>query len=290
MNDLLLKKVKRIEIATRRMMDDFMSGGYKSHFKGQGVQFSEHRQYSPGDDIRHIDWKVSARNKEPLIKKYEEERELNVFIIADLSASLDFGSKNQTKKDLVAELGAMIAYAASTSGDKVGVLFVTDHVEKIIELKKGRNHVLRIIHDLLSFPTKPGGTALKKAFEETRRMMKNSGIVFILSDFLSEGYENALRQLARKHDVVAVKIEDPSERKLINMGRFTFQNPETGVEVEIDPGSTAFRKSFQESLTQFDLKTKQTLNLAGVETLQINTHEDHAERLLQFLKRRKKKR
>jgi hypothetical protein len=290
MNEQLLKKVKRIEIATRRMMDDIMTGGYKSHFKGQGVQFSEHRQYTPGDDIRHLDWKVSARNREPLIKQYEEERELNVFIIADLSASLEFGSKNQTKREVLAELGAMIAYAASNSGDKVGVLIVTNQVEKIIELKKGKNHVLRIIRDLLTFETKSGGTALKKALEETRRLMKHSGIVFILSDFKADGYESAIRQLGRKHDVVAVKIEDPSESSFQKIGKFSVLDPETGREVEIDPHSYTFQKGFSESKEQFNLKTKQIFNLAGVEVLPINTHEDHAEHLLQFLKRRKQKR
>ena len=290
MNEALLKKVKRIEISTRRMMDAFMSGGYKSHFKGQGVQFSEHRQYTVGDDIRHIDWKVSARSREPLIKQYEEERELNVFIIADLSASVEFGSKNQAKKDLVTELGAMIAYAASTTGDKVGVLIVTDRVEKIIQLKKGKNHVLRIIRDLLTFPTKTGGTALKESLEETRRMMKNSGIVFILSDFKAEGYEKAIRQLARKHDVVAVQIEDPSEKELIKLGTFRFFDPETGSEIEVDPSRYSFQRAFQAHQKNFEQKTKQIFNHAGIEVLPVNTHEDHAEALLRFLKRRKQKR
>jgi uncharacterized protein (DUF58 family) len=267
-----------------------MSGGYKSHFKGQGVQFSEHRQYTPGDDIRHIDWKVSARHREPLIKQYEEERELNVFIIADMSASVDFGSKNQFKRELIAELGAMIAYAASISGDKVGVLVVTDRVEKVIPLKKGRNHVLRIIRDLLSFPTRPGGTALKQGMEETRRFMKNAGIVFILSDFRAEGYESAIRQLSRKHDVVAVQIEDPSEKNLIDLGTFRFVDPETGIEIEVDPSKYAFQKAFQSFQKNFEQKTKQIFNLARVEVVQVNTHEDHAEKLLHFLKRRKQKR
>lgn len=290
MNEALLKKVKRIEITTRRMMDDLMGGGYKSHFKGQGMQFSEHRQYTPGDDIRHLDWKVSARSREPLIKQYEEERELNVFIIADLSASVEFGSKEHTKKELIAEMGAMIAYAASNSGDKVGVLFVTDRVEKIIELKKGRNHVLRIIHDLLSCPTRPGGTALKKAMEETRGMMKHAGIVFILSDFKAEGFESALRQLSRKHDVVAVKIEDPSEKVLPSLGSLRIQDPETGEEMEINPSQYTLQNSFQAHQKQSEQKLKQLFKLARVEVLPVSTQEDHAERLLQFLKRRKQKR
>src|ERR1035437_6653254 len=189
MNEDLLKKVKRIEITTKKLMDEFMSGGYKSHFKGQGVQFSEHRTYSPGDDIRHIDWKVSARSKEPLLKQYEEERELSVFIIADFSTSQEFGSQHLTKRELVTQLGSMIAYAANLSGDKVGVLFVTNKVKKTIAPKKGKNHVLRIIHEFLNFPSDVGGTDLKGAFEEARRVLKHSGIVFILSDFLAEDYE-----------------------------------------------------------------------------------------------------
>ena len=289
MNELLLKKVKKIEITTRKVMNDFMSGGYKSHFKGQGVQFSEHRTYTAGDDIRHMDWKVSARSKEPLIKQYEEERELNVFIIADLSSSLEFGSKKMLKKDLVAELGAMIAYAASNSGDKVGVLFVANKVKKIIRLKKGKNHVLRIIRDLLTFETESGGTALKTALEETSHLMKNSGIVFILSDFKAEGYQTALRQLAKKHDVVAVKIEDPHETTFQNLGKLTLVDPETGVESEIDPGSYSFKKAQKEAVDSFELKTKQIFNYSGVEILPMSTREDYAESLVRFLKRRKQK-
>lgn len=289
MNDLL-KRVKRIEIATRKVMDDFMSGGYKSHFKGQGVQFSEHRIYTPGDDIRHLDWKVSARSKEPLIKQYEEERELSVFIIADLSASQDFGSQKQIKRELVAELGAMIAYAASNSGDKVGVLMVTSKVKKIIELKKGRNHVLRIIRDLLSHETETGGTALKQAFEEAQRLLKHSGIIFILSDFKAEGYESPLRRLAKKHDVVAIKINDPAETAVPKIGRMTVIDPETGKEMEIDPSSFMFQKIMKDQNQTFEQKTKQIFNVAGVEVLPMNTYEDYAEGLVRFLKRRKQKR
>jgi uncharacterized protein (DUF58 family) len=287
MNEAILKKVKRIEISSRRMMDNIMSGGYKSKFRGQGVQFSEHRQYTPGDDIRHLDWKVSARSKEPLIKQYEEERELNVFIIADFSASMDFGSVRNSKKDVIAELGAMIAYAASNSGDKVGVLFVTDRVRKTIELKKGKNHVLRIIRDLASFSGEPGGTGLKKALEETRRLLKHSGIVFILSDFKAEGYENALRQLSRKHDVVAVKLDDPAESVFPDLGILSLLEPESLGEQEIRLDSPKLKKALLDHRDQFETRTKQIFNLAGVEALNIKTAEDHAEKLLFFLNRRK---
>ena len=290
MNESILKRVKRIELTSKKLMDDVMSGGYRSRFKGQGVQFSEHRQYTPGDDIRHLDWKVSARSREPLVKQYEEERELNVFLIADFSGSIEFGSTLNTKKDVLTELGAMLAYAASNTGDKVGVLFVTDRVRKTIELKKGRNHVLRIIRDFVTFPTEPGGTDLKSALGDARRILKHSGIVFILSDFKAEGYESALRQLARKHDVVALKIEDPGEVRLVKTGRLRLLDPETGNEVEINPDAYSFKRDFLQYQTEFETRTKQIFNLAGVDSLPIRTNEDHVETLLHYLKSRKKRR
>jgi uncharacterized protein (DUF58 family) len=224
------------------------------------------------------------------VKQYEEERELNVFIIADFSGSIEFGSKSNTKRDILGELGALIAYAASQSGDKVGVLFVTDRVRKTIELKKGRNHVLRIIRDLISFPTGPGGTGLKQAFDEARRLLKHSGIVFVLSDFKAEGYEASLRQLARKHDVIAVKIEDPAEKGLPKLGLLRVVDPETGLESELRLESYSFQRDFSESRAQFETRTKQIFNLAGVDVLPVNSVEDHAETLVHFLKRRKTKR
>jgi uncharacterized protein (DUF58 family) len=184
----------------------------------------------------------------------------------------------------------MIAYAASNTGDKVGVLLVTDRVEKIIELKKGRNHVLRIIRDLLTHPTRPGGTALRKALEETRRLMKHSGIVFVLSDFKAEGFEIPVRQLARKHDVVAIRIEDDAEIRIQTTGRFPVLDPETGRMFELDTRSNAVNESLRLANEAFDLKTRTLFKQAGVETLPIQTREDHAERLLQFLRRRKQKR
>lgn len=289
MNEDLLKKVKRIEISTKKLMDEFMSGGYKSHFKGQGVQFSEHRTYSPGDDIRHIDWKVSARSKEPLLKQYEEERELNVFIIADFSASQEFGSQHLSKRDLVTQLGSMIAYAANLSGDKVGVLFVTNKVKKTIVPKKGKNHVLRIIHEFLNFPTEVGGTDLKGAFEEARRVLKHSGIVFILSDFIAEDYDRNLKQLSKKNDVVAIRIEDPNEHQFPFSGRIEIEHPETGERMEVDTGSSSFKKNLKDWLGSFEEKSKQSLQFSGVETMTIHTNDDYTEALVHFFKRRKQK-
>jgi uncharacterized protein (DUF58 family) len=289
MNESILKKVKRIEIATRKVMNDFMSGGYKSHFRGQGVQFSEHRVYASGDDIRHIDWKVSARSKEPLIKQYEEERELNVLIIADLSASLGFGSLQNTKKDLVTELGAVIAYAASNTGDKVGALIVTHEVRKIIELKKGKNHVRRIIRDLLAFPLESGGTKLQLALEEALHLMKSTGVIFILSDFRATGYDKALKRLAKKHDVVAIQIQDANEYAFQDLGPISLQDPETGKVIDIQPGKFSFKSQFIKEVNQFEQSTQTILNLSGVERITVNTNEDYVEQLLRFFQLRKKK-
>lgn len=289
MNGDLLKKVKRIEISTKKLMDEFMSGGYKSHFKGQGVQFSEHRTYASGDDIRHIDWKVSARSKEPLLKQYEEERELNVFIIADFSSSLEFGSKSQSKKELVTQLGSMIAYAANLSGDKVGVLFVTHKVKKTIPPKKGKNHVLRIIHELIQFPSEPGGTDLKGAFEEARRVLKHSGIVFIISDFQADHYQQNLRQLSKKNDVVAVQVLDPGEKNVGFGGVIELEHPETGQKLEINTRSYSFQKSLKDWNSELESRSKQSLDYSGVETLKVKTDEDYTEALVSFFKRRKQK-
>jgi uncharacterized protein (DUF58 family) len=289
MNGEILKKVKRIEISTKKLMDEFMSGGYKSHFKGQGVQFSEHRTYTAGDDIRHIDWKVSARSKEPLIKQYEEERELNVFIIADFSASQEFGSKNLTKKELVTQLGSMIAYAANLSGDKIGVLFVTNQVRKTVPPKKGKNHVLRIIHELLTFPTEPGGTDLRGAFEEARRVLKHSGIVFVISDFAAEHYDKTLKQLSKKNDVVAIKITDPNETSIPIAGRLEITHPETGKNIEVDLSSKAFKKTLQNWAHKIGDQSDQTLKISGIETLTVRTNDDYTEALVSFFKRRKQK-
>ena len=208
----ILRKVKLIEISTRKVVDDVLTGQYRSHFKGQGVQFSEHRLYVPGDDVRHINWKVSARTKDPLIKKYDEERELTVFIVVDVSGSQTFGSSEKLKSQIAAELGGMLAYAATHTGDRVGVLIFAGEVERIIPPKKGRQHILRVIRDLLTHQSTSRGTDLAGALEATGRIMKHSGVVFVISDFIAENYDIPLKRLARKHDVVAIRVEDEKER------------------------------------------------------------------------------
>lgn len=282
MNETILKRVRRVEISTRRVLDDLMSGSFRSHFKGQGVQFSEHRTYTSGDDVRRIDWKVSARSKEPLLKLYEEERELSVLIIADLSASLGFGSTQNTKRDVLVELAAVISYAAMLSGDKSGVIISGgNEVEKIIPLKKGRNHTLRVIRDLLSSPLYSKPTELSSAFQQARRILKHTGVIFVLSDFRSGSYEKEIKQLSRKHDVVAIHIEDPKELSPPPFPSLITFDPETQLE-----NATA---SLKNSKLAGDSGPKKILSQCRAEYLRVSTTEDYVEKLLQLFQKRKRR-
>ena len=286
----LLQKVRQIELSTRKAVDDVLSGQYRSHFKGQGVQFSEHRVYVPGDDVRHIDWKVSARTRDPLIKKFDEERELNVFLVIDVSQSEGFGSKSRLKSEVIAELGGMLSYAATHTGDRVGALFFAGEVEKIVPPKKGRQHVLRLIRDLLTFSPQSRGTHLIQALEATDRIMKHRGIVFILSDFLAEGYESALRKLARRHDVVALTVNDEREFDLPEIGYLLIKDPETGLERWVDSSSFHFQKWFKEEVHQKKSMRDQIFKSNQIEALNIQTQEDYADAVVRFFRARSKRR
>ena len=286
----LLKKVRLIEITTRKLVSDVMSGQYRSHFKGHGVTFSEHRVYVPGDDIRHIDWKVSARSRDPLVKKYEEERELTVFLVVDVSGSEAFGSSKKLKSEVAAELASMLAHAAIHTGDRVGVLLFAGEVEKVIPPKKGRQHILRIIRDLLSFQPKSGGTDLAGALDAAGRIMKHSGVVFVISDFIAENYDLSLRRLSRKHDVVAISVQDERESAMPDVGRILFSNPETGEEMLVNTGSYAFRTWFNNYQLKQAAATKTALKGGRIEVLNISTKEDYGEAVVRFFRARSRRR
>ena len=207
-----IKKIRQLELTTRRLMDEVMSGAYRSSFKGQGVQFSKHRIYVPGDDVRHIDWKVSARTRDTLVKKFEEERELTVLVVVDVSGSQSFGSKERLKVDAATEIAGMLAFAASMGGDKVGMVLFSSEVEKILPPKKGKAHVSRLLKELMGFTPKSAGTDLGVGLDAAGRVMKHKGIIVVVSDFLAEGYETSLRRLARRHDVVAIQVQDHAEK------------------------------------------------------------------------------
>jgi uncharacterized protein (DUF58 family) len=284
--DELIKKVRMIEITTRKMVNDVMSGSYRSNFKGQGMQFSEHRVYQTGDDIRHIDWKVSARSREPMIKKYEEERELTVFLIVDVSASKSFGSVQKLKSEMAAEIAGMLAYAAVHTGDKVGLLLFGGEVEKIIPPKKGKQHILRVIRDVLSFQPKTKGTDLRGALESANRIMKHNGVVFVISDFMAPDYEVALKRLARRHDVIAVSIGDERETEIPEVGQMVFVDPETGSETWVDTASYAFKKWLQEYRAELETDTQTAFKGGRVELLRVLTREDYGDAVVKFFRAR----
>jgi uncharacterized protein (DUF58 family) len=286
----LVRKVRMIEITTRRMVDDVMSGQYRTHFKGHGVQFSEHRLYVPGDDVRHIDWKVSARSRDPLIKKYEEERELTVLLVVDASGSEAFGSSRKLKSETAAEIAGMLAYAAVHTGDKAGMLIFAGKVEKIIPPKKGRQHVLRIVRDVLSHRAATRGTDLKGALDSAGRIMKHSGVIFVISDFLAEGYEIPLKRLARRHDVVAVQVGDERERQVPDIGHVLLMDPESGEERLVDTGSYAFKKWLEEQKTAHETDTETALKGGRVECLRVLTKDDYGDAVVRFFRKRAKRR
>ncbi|MCC7440638.1 MAG: DUF58 domain-containing protein [Bdellovibrionales bacterium] len=286
----VMRKVKRIELSSRKMVSDVMSGQYRSQFKGHGVQFSEHRVYNPGDDIRHIDWKVSARSRDLLVKKYEEERELTVFLVVDISGSKEFGSTGKLKSDVAAEIGGMLTYAAVQTGDKVGALLFAGEVERIIPPKKGRQHVLRIVRELLGAQGKSAGTNLGIALDAANRIMKHAGIVFVISDFLAEDYEIPLKRLARRHDVIAIWLSDPRERGLPHEGMVSLHDPETGQSRMVDLGSYAFKKWLSDHKTLHETDAVSALNGGGVERLRVSTEEDYGEAVVRFFMARGRRR
>jgi len=283
----LTKKVKLIEITTKKIMNELITGQYRSHFKGHGMQFSEHRQYNIGDDVRHIDWKVSARTHSPMLKKFEEERELTVLILVDVSRSEHFGSGEKLKAEVTAEVGGMLAYAAVQTGDRVGVLFFSSEVEKIIPPKKGKGHVLRVIRDLLTFETKFQGTRISQALKSARQLMKHSGVIFIMSDFIDEGYEQELKRLAKKNDVVAIWIQDQRELEIPSLGYLNFENLESGEQGFIHTGSFAFQRWLKETMSVRNQKIENELKTSKVEILKIQTNEDYGQSVVDFFLKRK---
>jgi uncharacterized protein (DUF58 family) len=282
----LLQKVHLIEISTRKVVTEMLSGQYRSQFKGQGVQFSEHRLYVPGDDVRHINWKVSARTREPLVKKYDEEREATVFLVVDFSKSKIFGSVKKTKSEIAAEIAGLLACAATQTGDKIGLLIFANQVEHILPPKKGRQHVMRVIRDLLNYEPLSQGTNLSGALDAAGRIMKHSGVVFVISDFIAKDYQIALKRLSRKHDVIAIAINDEREKIIPDIGQVFFLDPETGEERFVDTSSYAFKKWFKDYCSQFETEVQSQFKKSQVETLNVLTREDYAEAVVRFFRAR----
>ncbi len=282
----VLKKVRRIEIRTKKLVNDLFSGEYHSTFKGQGIEFEEVREYVPGDDIRLIDWNVTARAGHPFIKKFKEERELSVVLLVDASSSGRFGTKERFKSETAAELCALLAFSAIKNNDKVGMIIFTDTIERFVPPKKGRGHVLRLIRDILYFQPKGTGTNITGALEYFNRVIKRKSVVFLISDFLSEGYLKPLQIASKKHDIIAVKITDPRETKFENVGLLELEDVETGEVFVIDTGSSAFRKEFAAKSTEDLTNIQRSFRMIDLDFIPVQTDESYITPLIKFFKKR----
>lgn len=282
----LLKKVRKIEIKTRRLSNHIFGGEYHSAFKGQGMTFSEIRQYQFGDDVRNIDWNVTARYNEPFIKMYEEERELTLMLAVDVSGSQYFGTQGRFKKEMVTEIAATLAFSATQNNDKIGLLLFSDEVELFIPPKKGSAHVLRIIRELLYFKPQGHSTDLTKGLKFMRRMLKKQAIVFILSDFMTDEYERILKIIGNKHDLTGIRIYDKREKEMPNLGMVQMQDAETGEYMLVNTNSSTVRKNYaayyRDQVTYFD----KTFTKSKAGRLSIQVGENYVKKLLGYFKRR----
>jgi len=285
----ILKKVKRIEIQTRGLVNNFFGGEYHSVFKGRGMTFSEVREYQPGDDIRLIDWNVTARSGNPFIKVFEEERELTVFLIVDISASGAFGSESQLKKNIGAEIASVLGFSAIKNNDKVGLILFSNEVVKYVPPKKGKSHVLRVIRELLYTKPNGNGSSIKDALEFLMKVSKRRCVVFLLSDFLDNKYWNSIRIANRKHDLIGIKIYDPYEINLPDIGMIKVEDPETGsmfwIDTSFEPDLKQMNNNNIKSLVDLE---KQSAKI-GLDIISISTTEDYVDPLMKFFKRRGKK-
>jgi uncharacterized protein (DUF58 family) len=294
----LLRKVRRIEIRTSHLVSDVLAGQFRSAFKGRGMEFEEVRPYQYGDDVRSIDWNVSARMGAPHIKLFREERELTVLLAVDLSGSQDFGTRAQLKRELVAEIAATVAFSAIRSNDRVGLLCFTDQVELVVPPRKGPRHVLRIVRDLLAFEPAHRGTDIASAVEEAHRLLSRRAVVFVISDFIQEGagpdgkepWERALRLARSRHDVIPVVVRDPRERELPAVGLVEFVDEETGERVVADLGSRAVRERFAALADADRALLVDSFRRLSMEPVMVETGGDFVEPLTAFFRRREARR
>jgi uncharacterized protein (DUF58 family) len=268
------------------LVDESLAGSYHSVFKGRGVEFAEVREYEPGDDVRTIDWNVSAKMGHPFVKKFTEERELTVMLVVDASASGRFGSAPSTKLETAAEIAALLAFSAIRNNDRVGLLLFTDRIERFVPPRKGRQHGLRVLRELMAFETAGTGTDLKGALEVLRRVVTKRAVVFLISDFQADGYEKTLRVVNLKHDLVAIAISDPREGRLPNAGLVAVTDAETGRPVVIDSGHSGVRRLFAERFERECARTRALLKQAGTEILELSTATDYDRALVVFFRER----
>jgi len=282
----LLKKVRKIEIKTRGLSHQIFSGHYHSAFKGRGMAFSEVREYQYGDDIRNIDWNVTARFNHPFIKVFEEEREMTVMLLIDVSGSNEFGSKKDFKSGVITEVAAILAFSAIQNNDKVGVLFFSSKVERFIAPAKGRTHILRIIREMINFKAEENGTNLEEALRYLTNAVKKKCTTFILSDFMDHNFSKALRIASRKHDIGAIRIYDHRETELPNMGLIKIVDAESGKEHWVDTADAQIRENYRQHYINQMEKNQGIFRSAGVDFVDINTQDDYVKPLIKLFKMR----
>jgi uncharacterized protein (DUF58 family) len=284
----IIKKVKELEIISKKITTHLFTGEYHSAFKGKGMRFREVREYYHGDDVRFIDWNVSARYAHPFTKVFEEERELTVILLVDISASSLFGTVHQNKKDLITEIGAVLTFSAINNNDKVGVIFFSDRIEKYIPPKKGKEHALFIVRELLTASPKRSGTNLREALNFFSRSNNQKSIAFIMSDFLDESYEQNLRVLGNRHDVIGLKVYDKMDSQLPDIGMVKVQDMETGKAQWLNTSDAMVRYNYHQNFINQSTETKSIFKKSGAQLLHIRTDEDYVKVLQNFFKRRKK--
>ena len=286
MDESIIKKVRKIEIKAKGLSQQMFSGEYHSAFKGRGMAFSEVREYQYGDDVRNIDWNVTARLAHPYVKIFEEERELTVMLLVDVSGSGRFGTQSQFKEELAAEVAATLAFSAIANNDKVGVILFSDRIEKFIPPKKGRQHILRIIRELITFRPESNGTDIAQALAYFNNIIKRRCTAFLLSDFFDRGYDDALKIAAGKHDLVALRLVDRREEHLENLGLVKFYDPESTETLWVDTGSAAVRRVVDARARQQAEQTERSMRRYGIDMATLYTGEDFVKPLRTLLSRR----
>lgn len=282
----ILKQVRRIEITTRGLVNEVFSGEYHSVFKGRGMSFAEVREYAYGDDIRGIDWNVTARTGTPHVKVFEEERELTVMLVVDASASAGFGTRDRMKAELAAELCGVLAFSAIKNNDKVGLILFTDRIERFVPPRKGRRHALRVLRELLYHPTEGTGTDLAEALEYLARVIRRRAVVFLASDFLASGYEKVLSVAARRHDLVAVRVGDLREAEVPPMGFVEFEDPETGSRAVVDTSARAFQERYGRLRAEAREQVDELFRRVGIDAIDVTTGVPYERSLRQFFEAR----
>ena len=282
----ILKKVRKIEIKTRRLSDHIFSGEYHTSFKGRGMTFSEVRQYQYGDDVRAIDWNVTARYNEPFVKVFEEERELTMMLIVDISGSESFGTKNQQKRDMVTEIAATLAFSATQNNDKIGLLLFSDQIELFIPPKKGKSHVLRIIRELIEFQPKSKKTDLSQALKYLSSVLKKKAIVFLISDFMTKDYEHTLKIASKRHDVTGIRVFDQREESIPNIGIINMLDAETGETLVVDTNSESVRQDYEKYYSENVAYFRDIFSKCGAGTISSRVDESYVTKLLGYFKAR----